>query len=83
VLYVLGLTRIDTRRDLAFAIRSLPRARIVGALRGERWPEDVPVAEPPQTFAQVRPEAEEVLKGARLRRRAYYRYSLEWTKPPE
>ena len=39
VLYVLGLTRDSkTRRDLAFAIRSLPRARIVDALRCEEWP---------------------------------------------
>ena len=80
VLYVLGLTRIETRRDLAFAIGSLPRARIVGALRGERWAEGVPVAEPPQTFAQVRKDTEAVLMGARLRRRPYYRFSLEWTK---
>ena len=82
VLYVLGLTRIDTRRDLAFAIRSLPRARIVGALRGEQWPDGVPVADPRQTFEEVRRDVEAVLVGARLRRRPYYRFSLEWTKPP-
>ena len=80
-LYLLGLTRIETCRDLAFAIRSLPRARIVGALRSEQWPDGVPVADPMQTFEEVRRDVETVLVGARLRRRPYYRFSLEWTKP--
>ena len=68
-LYVLGLARIETRRDLAFAIRSLPRARIVGALRGEQWPDGAPVARPLQTFEEVRRDVEAVLVEARLRRR--------------
>jgi hypothetical protein len=62
---------------------SLPRARVVGAVRGERWPADVPVVEPAQTLPEIRADADAVLPGARLRRRAYYRYSLRWTKPAE
>jgi SAM-dependent methyltransferase len=80
-LYVLGLTRIASRTDLAFAVASIPRARTVGALRNEQWPDDVPTIEPSETLTDIRDRARLLLPGARLRRRAYYRYSLEWTKP--
>ncbi len=80
-LYVLGLTRIASKADFAFAVASIPRARVVGALRHEQWPDDVPTVEPSETLTDIRDQARLPLPGARLRRRAYYRYSLEWTKP--
>jgi SAM-dependent methyltransferase len=80
-LYVLGLTRIASRTDLAFALASIPRARAVGAMRNEHWPDGVPTTEPSETLTDIRDQARVLLPGARLRRRAYYRYSLEWTKP--
>lgn len=80
-LYVLGLTRLSSTTDFAFAVASMPRARLVGAMRHEAWPEGVPTTDPRETFSDIRDHAGNLLPGARLRRRAYYRYSLEWTKP--
>ena len=37
---------------------------------------------PLHTIEEVRRDVEAVLVGARLHRRRYYRFSLEWTKPP-
>lgn len=80
-LYVLGLTRIASKTDLAFAVAAIPRARAVGAMRKEHWPDGVPTTTPSETITAIRNQARLLLPGARLRRRAYYRYSLEWTKP--
>ncbi len=80
-LYVLALTRLASRTDLAVAYAAIPRARIVGALRHESWPAGVPVTDPAQTFSELRDEAREALPGATIRRRPYYRCSLEWQKP--
>lgn len=62
-----------SRRDLAFTIRSLPRARIVSALHGEQWPD----ADPPHNVRGSSPGCRAVLVGARLHRRSYYRFSLD------
>lgn len=79
-LYVCGLARIPTARDVAGAVVSIPRSLLAGVLRHEHWPEDVPIADPEETFDDVRRIARSVLPGCRARRRPYYRYSLEWTK---
>lgn len=79
-LYVLGLVRIASKRDVAGAIVSIPRSLVVGAVRREHWPDGVPIADPEETFDELAREVRTTLPGARLRRRAYYRYSLEWTK---
>jgi len=79
-LYVLGLVRIASKRDVAGAVAAIPRARVVGAVRREHWPDGVPIADPEQTFDELAREVRTTLPGARLRRRAYYRCSLEWTK---
>ena len=42
----------------------------------------MPVADPRQTFEEVRRDVEAVLVGARLRRRPYYRFSLNGPSRP-
>jgi len=37
---------------------------------------------PPETYASMRRISQDVLPGARFRRRLLWRYSVIWTKPP-
>lgn len=41
----------------------------------------MPVRDPAETFAEISRTARAVLPGARLRRRLFFRYTLEWTRP--
>lgn len=41
----------------------------------------MPVRDPTETFAEISRTARAVLPGARLRRRLFFRYTLEWTRP--
>ena len=44
------------------------------------WDHPAPVAEPTMTFTQVRRAALDVVPGARLKLRLYWRWSLEWMR---
>jgi len=81
VLYVIGIARLTSRTDYAHALVSMPRARVVGVLRREKWPVDMNTKGPEMGYSQVRREAVAVLPGARVRRRPYYRFSVDWRKP--
>lgn len=80
-LFIVGIPRLASRADFLWAISQLPRARIVGKVRAERWPQDIPTTPSDLTFREVRAVAEEALPGARVRRAPYYRYTLRWTRP--
>lgn len=41
----------------------------------------MPVRDPAETFAEISRTARAVLPGARVRRRLFFRYTLEWTRP--
>jgi len=59
---------------------SIPAHRVMARRRGY-WQHPAPVADPTQTWAQTRRIVRETLPGARFRRRLYWRYSIEWTRP--
>ncbi|MFD7308279.1 class I SAM-dependent methyltransferase [Promicromonospora sp. NPDC059942] len=42
---------------------------------------EMPVRDPAETFAEISRTARAVLPGARVRRRLFFRYTLEWTRP--
>lgn len=80
-LFIVGIPRLASRADFRWAMLQLPRARIVGKVRAEQWPEDIPTVQSDLTLSEVRAVAEEVLPGSRVRRAPYYRYTLRWTRP--
>lgn len=51
------------------------------AVDTERSGTGMPVRDPDETFTEVVRTAASVLPGARMRRRLWFRYSLEWTAP--
>ena len=80
-LFIVGIPRLASRADFRWAASQLPRARIVGKVRAEHWPQDIPTAPSDLSLSEVRAVAEEVLPGARVNRAPYYRYTLRWTRP--
>lgn len=62
-LYVLGLTRIASKADLAFAVAAIPRARAVGTMRKDHWPDGVPTTEPFETLTDIRNQTRLLLPG--------------------
>ncbi|WP_125776505.1 class I SAM-dependent methyltransferase [Antribacter gilvus] len=80
VLMVVGLSRPGSALDLAFDLASVPVAAVARHVRGE-WEHGSPVADPAETFGQVRHAAGDLMPGARVRRRLYWRYTLEWRRP--
>lgn len=80
-LFVVGIPRLASRTDFLWATSQMPKARIVGKVRAEQWPEGIPTAPSDLMLSQVRAVAEEVLPGVRVKRAPYYRYTLRWTRP--
>ena len=88
-LLVVGLARAHSLADLAWDIPSSLLNPLVGMVKHPQpvtAPVDdggpaMPVRDPAETFAEVSRIARDVLPGARLRRRLFFRYTLEWTRP--
>ncbi|WP_369370713.1 class I SAM-dependent methyltransferase [Promicromonospora sp. Populi] len=93
-LLVVGLARGETVTDLVWDVASSLLNPLVGLVKHPRpvtVPADggagdddgpaMPVRDPADTFAEIIRTAHEVLPGARIRRRLFFRYSLEWTRP--
>jgi SAM-dependent methyltransferase len=86
-LLVVGLARASTVRDLAWDLISGVLNPVVGLVKHPRSERDgrrqpaFPVRDPDLTFDEIRAVATRALPGARLRRRLFFRYTLEWTKP--
>ena len=80
-LRIVGLAENRTAIDyLAAAAMVLP-VRLVGRIRRRSDYPGMVIAEPKESIGEIRAIASEVLPGHRLRRRAYYRYTLVWAKP--
>lgn len=82
-----GLARPASLTDHAWDLASSVTNPVIGLVR-HPWPADddlltpaFPVADPRQTFGEIRTAARAVLPGAALTRRLAFRYTLEWTKP--
>jgi SAM-dependent methyltransferase len=81
VLYIVGIPKLDTRSDFVWARSQMARALIIGRLRREYSPHEIPTAPSDLSFDEVRALASEVLPGAQVKRAPYYRYTLRWTRP--
>jgi SAM-dependent methyltransferase len=85
-LLVVGLARPATAADLAWEIASALLNPLVGVVKHPRVAignvaAQFPLVDPSMTFDEVRAQAMALLPGARMRRRLFFRYTLEWTKP--
>lgn len=73
--------------DLLIDLAALPAGLMVGAYLAARGrggkPHDVlmPVRDPVDTLADVRRVAADLLPGATIKRRLFFRFTLSWTKP--
>ena len=81
VLVVVGLAREHSPADWARSLASIPLNRLIGRLRHEQNDIGVPVAEPAETYADLRRVLRATLPGARWRYGLHYRYLLSWTAP--
>ncbi|MFD2797708.1 class I SAM-dependent methyltransferase [Promicromonospora vindobonensis] len=88
-LLVIGLARAQTLTDLAWDLPSSLLNPLVGLVKHPQpvtKPVDeggppLPMRDPAETFAEISTVVRRVLPGARLRRRLFFRYTLEWTRP--
>ncbi|MFB8229216.1 class I SAM-dependent methyltransferase [Cellulosimicrobium sp. NPDC055967] len=89
-LLVVGLARVASARDLAVDVPSALLNPLVGLVKHPRRarPGDpgtdapgMPVRDPRHTVDEVARTARAHLPGARVRRRLFFRYTLEWTAP--
>ncbi|WP_052852495.1 class I SAM-dependent methyltransferase [Streptomyces avicenniae] len=86
-LLVVGLYRRHTRRDALTDAVAIPANAAMGWLRnrGRRAPLPVAMTAPTRpagmTLEEITREARRLLPGARLRRRLFWRYTLEWRRP--
>ena len=80
VLAVVGLCRAETINDYARAAIAFPASWIFRLFRGYA---DVgaPVEDARETLSEIRSACHDLLPGACLRRRLFFRYSLSWRKP--
>jgi SAM-dependent methyltransferase len=83
-LVVVGCARSELPADALWEVAgALAHRWHVRLRRRPLWEHSAPQVWPPQmTYRQMRRIARQVLPGARWRRRALWRYSLVWTKPP-
>lgn len=79
-LVVVGLARAGSPVDYALGALAFPVSNALVLVRGHT---DVgaPLADPAETFEEVRAAAERLLPGCRVRRRLLFRYTIEWHRP--
>ncbi|MDF2806921.1 MAG: hypothetical protein K0S43_1867 [Cellulosimicrobium sp.] len=89
-LLVVGLARVASARDLAVDVASAVLNPLVGLVKhprrarpGDAGPDapGMPVRDPRHSVDEVARTARALLPGARVRRRLFFRYTLEWTAP--
>lgn len=86
-LLVVGLARPQTARDWLWDLSSAIANPVVGLVkhprpdRRPRQPPPSPVKAPALSFDEINAEANDLVAGARMQHRLFFRYTLEWTKP--
>jgi 2-polyprenyl-3-methyl-5-hydroxy-6-metoxy-1,4-benzoquinol methylase len=79
-LAVIGLYRLTTVTDIAFAHLAIPVSAWHRATKGLE-PVAAPTQDPKETLAMVEAAVDRILPGAEFTRRLLFRYSLVWQKP--
>ncbi|MHA7133247.1 class I SAM-dependent methyltransferase [Oerskovia turbata] len=79
-LAVVGLTQPRTAWDWVVSGAAVPASAIARRRRGE-WEHGSPIAEVTTSPAELRAAVREILPGATVRRRLYWRYTLVWRAP--
>jgi SAM-dependent methyltransferase len=88
-LLVVGLARPYSLADLAWDVPSSLLNPLVGMVKHPQpvtEPVDddgpvMPMRDAAETFAEISRVVRDVLPGARIRRRLFFRYTLQWTRP--
>lgn len=86
-LVVVGLSRAQTPRDHLLGALAIPANAAMGWLKNKGRPSPRPVSmtaptrSAEMTFDDIVCETRDVLPGARLRRRLFWRYTLVWNQP--
>jgi len=80
VLVIVGLAREHSAWDWIVTALAVPANRIARMLRGE-FQHGSPIADPQESYGEVRAAAKRILPGVRYRRRLYWRYTLVWRRP--
>jgi SAM-dependent methyltransferase len=78
---VVGIPHLTSHADFRWANLERPRARLIGTLKHEHWPSDVPTASSQESIRETQVIVSRVLPGARVKRSGYYRYVLRWREP--
>ena len=81
ILIVVGLAQNASVADWTRSLLSIPVNKIVGWIHHEQTDIGVPVAEPDETYADLRRFVRAALPGAHWRYGVHYRYLLHWTAP--
>lgn len=85
-LVIVGLSRARTPADHLLGAVAIPANAVTGLLKNRGRPSRRPVSMTAPTraadmsFGDIAREAREVLPGARLRRRLFWRYTLVWNQ---
>jgi len=82
-LLVVGLAANKSLSDFVISGLLVLPIRIMDRIHGGMRDPGVRIAEPKESLSEIRQAANEVLPGAFIRRRFYYRYLLAWSKPLE
>lgn len=83
-LLIIGLYRADSAYDAILSIVALPPHLVIGAYRSRRhdalvrYGPLVPLGAPIERLHDIRAAAAVALPGARVRRRLFWRYTLQW-----
>ncbi|MBB1246605.1 class I SAM-dependent methyltransferase [Streptomyces durbertensis] len=81
-LVVVGLARTVTPLDWLVSAAGVPAHRMLARRHGGSVePAGMPVAEPAESWAEVRRTSARLLPGRRWRRHLLWRYSIHWRKP--
>jgi SAM-dependent methyltransferase len=86
-LVTVGLSRAQTPADHLLGVVAIPANAAVGCLKNKGHPSPRPLSTTARTrsadmtFDDIVHEARDVLPGARLRRRLFWRYTLVWNQP--
>ncbi|WNR43841.1 class I SAM-dependent methyltransferase [Paenibacillus roseipurpureus] len=80
-LLVVGLAADKSMMDKVISGLLVLPIRLMDLLHGGMQDPAVRIAEPKESLSEIRQAASEVLPGAKVRRRFYFRYVMIWDKP--